>query len=180
MTRDTATPSSHCSCGSPLRWETRETYGEQRSLALCDSPDCGLVTTASPQGVQPEQDLELFLLGQTPARRYLNPWTRFYFKTTKWGFVWFPANEVCPACHSEVTAQLALPVLMERQTDPYLVVLCLACGATGIVWWLEERVAIAILGEDWNEPSTAVLILKRVLEERAAMAREDRSWDSLQ
>jgi hypothetical protein len=56
----------------------------------------------------------------------------------------------------------------------------MSCGTTGIAWWLgAERVAIAMHGDEWNEPSTAVLILKRVLEERAGMAREDRRWDFL-
>ena len=59
--------------------------------------------------------------------------------------------------------------------------MCLGCGATGIAWWLgAERTAIAIDGSEWDEPSTAILILRRILEERAAMAREDRSWDFLQ
>jgi hypothetical protein len=172
---------SHCECGSPLRWETRETYGERRSLALCSNADCGLITTASPEGPQQHgQGLDSFLLGQVPARRYLQPWMRLYFKASQWGFIWRPHHEVCFDCEGELTAQLALPPLMERQTDPYQVVLCLKCGATGIAWWLGEQVAIAVHGDEWNEPSTAVLILKRVLEERAAMARGDRTWDFLQ
>lgn len=171
---------SHCSCGSPLRWETRETYGERRSLALCSSNDCGIISSARSEGTQSGQGLESFLLGQVPVRRYLPPWMRLYWKATKWGYTWRPHHEVCPDCEGEVTAQLALSPLMERQTDPYQVILCLTCGATGIAWWLGEQVAIAIHGDEWNEPSTAVVILKRVLEERAAMAREDRSWDSFQ
>jgi hypothetical protein len=181
VSRDAETQiASDCECGSPLRWEHREDYMERRSLALCSNDACGLLTVASPQGVHPEQGLESFLLGQVPVRRYLPPWMRWYWKATNWGFLWRPHHEVCPNCDGEVTAQLALPPLMERQTDPYQVVLCLACGATGIAWWLGERVAIAIHGGEWKEPSTAVVILKRVLEERAAMAREDRSWDTLE
>jgi hypothetical protein len=117
---------SHCPCGSPLRWETRETYGERRSLALCSNADCGLVTTASQETVQSEQGLEAFLLGRVPPRP------------------------------------------------------CLSCGATGVAWWLgAERTAIAMDGSEWDEPSTAVLILKRVLEERGAMAAEARPRDFL-
>ncbi len=77
--------------------------------------------------------------------------------------------------------QLGLPPLIERQNDPYQVVLCLTCGTANIAWWMAgERVAIAIEGSEWNEPSTAVLILKRVLEERAAMTRDGQTWDFLQ
>jgi hypothetical protein len=62
---------------------------------------------------------------------------------------------------------------MERQTDPYEILLCLTCGSTGIAWYIHgERVAIAMDGSEWDEPSTAVLILKRVLEERAAIGPE--------
>jgi hypothetical protein len=58
--------------------------------------------------------------------------------------------------------------------------MCLACGATGIAWWLGgEKVAIAIEGNEWNEATTAVLILKRVLEERAARTCEGWTWDFL-
>ena len=171
---------SHCSCGSPLRWETRETYGERRSLATCNSPDCGVVTTASPDDSQPGQGLDAFLLGQVPARRYLPPWMRLYWKATKWGFIWRPHHEVCPDCDGEITTQLRLPPLFERQTDPYEIGLCLACGATGVAWWLgAERTAIAMDGSEWDEPSTAVLILKRVLEERGAMIDEARPRDFL-
>jgi hypothetical protein len=138
------------------------------------------VSTASAEGVEPEQGLESFLLGHVPVRRYLQPWARLYFRTVAWGYQWRPYHQVCPDCTSEVTVQLGLSPSIQRQTDPYEIVLCLTCGATGIAWWLGERVAIAMHGDEWNEPSTAVLILKRVLEERAAMAREDRGWDFLQ
>jgi len=178
MSRDAATQTaSHCSCGSSLRWETRESYGERRALALCSNAACGLVTTASPDGVQPEQGLESFLLGQVPPRRYLQPWVRFYFKANQCGFVWRPYHEPCPTCDGEMTVQLGLPPLPERENDPYQVLLCLTCGATGMAWWLGERVTIAIDGDEWNEQSTAVLILKRVVEERAAMASEGWKWD---
>jgi hypothetical protein len=43
-----------------------------------------------------------------------------------------------------------------------------------------ERVILAISGEEWNEPVTAVLILKRVLEERVARTGEGATWDFLQ
>jgi hypothetical protein len=69
---------------------------------------------------------------------------------------------------------------MERQSDPYEVLLCLTCGSTGVAWYINgERVAIAMDGSEWDEPSTAVLILKRVLEERGAMADEARPRDFL-
>ena len=166
-----------CSCGSDLRWEHREGFRDRRSLALCRSPDCGILTTVLPEGIQPEDGLAACLLGPVPPRRYLKPWLRLYFRTAASKFIWRPCPEVCPDCTGEITVELGLPPLMERQTDPYQVVLCLTCGATGITWWLGEQVAIAMHGDDWNEPSTAVLILKRVLEERAAMLREPRTWD---
>jgi hypothetical protein len=105
---------------------------------------------------------------------------RLYWKATKWGFIWRPHHEVCPDCDGEITTQLRLPPLFERQTDPYEIGLCLACGATGVAWWLGgERTAIAMDGSEWDEPSTAVLILKRVLEERGAMIDEARPRDFL-
>lgn len=168
---------AQCSCGSRLRWEHRDGYGGRRSLAFCTNPACGIVSTASPEESQPEQGLKSFLLGQVPARRYLPPWMRLYWKATKWGYIWRPHHEVCSDCEGELTAQLALPPLIERQTDFYQLGMCLTCGATGMTWWRRERVAIAMHGDEWYEPSMAVVILKRVLEERAAMAREDRSWD---
>ena len=178
MRRDTAKQiASRCSCGHPLRWEHREDFRERRSLALCQNPDCGVITTALADGIQPEQQLASCLLGPITPRRYLKPWMRLYFRTTAWGFIWRPYHEVCPDCASEVTVQLGLSPSIERQTDPYEIVLCLTCGATGMAWWLGERTAIAIGGNEWNEPSTAVLILKHVLQERAVMAREKRGWD---
>jgi hypothetical protein len=178
VSTDAATQiASHCECGSPLRWETREGFGERRSLGLCSNDACGFLTVASPQGVQPEQGLESFLLGHVPARRYLAPWMRLYWKATKWGFMWRPHHEPCPACGGEITTQLGLRPLVERQTDPYQVVLCLTCGAASMAWWIAgESVAIAIEGDDWNEPATALLILKRVLEERARQSYEGRRW----
>lgn len=171
---------SHCECGSTLRWETRETYGERRSLALCSNADCGLVTTASQEVVQPQQGLEAFLLGHVPPRRYLKPHVRAYFKSIRFGFIWHPFHEVCPDCAGEMTLQLGLPPHMERQSDPYEILLCLSCGATGVAWWLGgERTSIAMDGSEWDEPSTAVLIVKRVLEERGAMAAEARARDFL-
>ena len=179
MSRDTATQiASHCSCGSPLRWETREGFGERRSLALCANPTCGIVSTASPDGVQPEQGLKSFLLGHVPARRYLKPWVRLYFRTAAWGYQWRPHHEVCPDCSGQITVQLGLPQLVGRQNDFYQVVICLTCGTANIAWWMTgERVAIVVDGDEWNEPATAVLILKRVLEERAASASEGRTWN---
>lgn len=181
MTPDAAKQTaSHCSCGSPLQWETRETYGERRTLALCSSDQCGVIITTSPDGTQPGQGLDSFLLGQVPARRYLRAWMRLYWKATKWGFIWRPHHEVCPECAGEMTVQLGLPPHMERQSDPYEILLCLSCGATGVAWWLgAERTAIAMDGSEWDDPSTAVLILKRVLEERGAMAAEARPPDLL-
>jgi hypothetical protein len=182
MSRKTADRiASHCECGSPVRWETRETYGETRSLALCSNAGCGLISSAASQGAQPEQGLESFLLGQVPARRYLPPWMRLYWKANGWGYRFRPHHEPCTTCNGEITVQLGLPPLMERQTDFYELTMCLGCGATGIAWWLgAERTAITIDGSEWAEPSTAILILRRILEERAAMAREDRSSDFLQ
>ena len=147
MSRDAAKQiASNCACGSPLRWETREDFRERRSIALCQNPDCGVITTTVPEGVAPEEHLATCLLGHVPPRRYLKPWMRLYWKATKWGYTWRSHHQVCPDCAGEVTAQLALPPLMERQTDPYQVVLCLTCGATGMAWWLGEQVAIAIHG----------------------------------
>jgi hypothetical protein len=179
VSRDGATQiSSHCSCGSSLRFETRERYGERRSLALCSNADCGVITTGSPDGLQQGQGLESFLLGPDPAQRYQKPWMRLYFKASKWGFTWFPAHETCPSCSGEITVQLGLPPITDRHNDPYQVLICLTCGATGMAWWLGgERTAIAIESSEWNEPSTAVLILRRVLEERAARTREGWTWD---
>jgi hypothetical protein len=49
-----------------------------------------------------------------------------------------------------------------------------------MAWWLGgEKVAIAIEGNEWNEPAAAVLILRRVLEERAAGTCEGWTWDFL-
>ncbi len=93
-------------------------------LALCSNADCGVITTTSLEGGQQGQGLDSFLLGQVPPRRYLKPWVRLYFKASRWGFIWRPHHEVCPDCAGEITAQLALPLLMERQTDPYQVPLC--------------------------------------------------------
>jgi hypothetical protein len=181
MSREAAMQTaSHCSCGHPLTWEHRDGFGKRRSLALCQNPDCGVITTALPEGIEPEQRLASCLLGRIPTPRYLKPWVRLYFKTIRWGFIWRPFHEVCPDCAGDMTVQLALPPHMERQSDPYEILLCLTCGTTGVAWYTSgERVAIAMEGSEWDEPSTAVVILKRILEERATMAREGRSWDCL-
>jgi hypothetical protein len=168
-----------CSCAATLRWESREDYCGKRSLALCSNPECGVVTIAAADH-QSEDGLRTFLLGDDPVQRYLPPWARLYWKTSKWRYRWLSHDETCPDCDSEFTVQLGLPPLAERQNDPYQVVMCLACGATGIAWWLGgERVAIAIEGNEWSEPVTAVLILKHVLEERAARTCEGWTWDFL-
>ena len=125
--------------------------------------------------------LESYLLGPVPTQRYLKPWLRLYWKASRWGFGWLPHHETCPDCDGEITVQLGLPRLIERHTDPYQVVLCLTCGSTSMAWFLGgEQVSIAIEGSEWNEPATAVLILKRVLEERAARTCQDWTWDFLQ
>lgn len=169
-----------CSCGATLRWESREDYCGKRSLATCSNPECGVITTAVMNGHQPEDGLRTFLLGDTPVQRYLAPWARLYWKTSQWRYRWLSHHETCPDCDSEFTVRLSLPPLAKRQSDPYQVVMCLACGATGMAWWLAgEKVAIAIEGNEWNESATAVLILKRVLEERAARTCEGQTWDFL-
>ena len=169
---------SQCSCGNSLTWEHREGYGGRRSLALCTSPTCGIVHTVLPEGIHPEHGLAACLLGPVSPRRYLKPWLRLYFRTAAWGFIWRPCPEVCPDCSGEITVELRMPPLTERHNDPYQVLMCLTCGATGMAWWLgREHTAIAMEGSDWNEPSTAVLILKHVLEERAAMTRQRQDWD---
>lgn len=168
-----------CSCGSTLRWESREDYCGKRSLALCSNPECGVITTAVTD-YQPEDGLRTFLLGDDPVQRYLPLGARLYWKTSRWGYRWLSHDETCPGCDGEVTVQLGLPPLAERQADPYQVVLCLTCSTTSMAWWLGgEKVAIAIEGNEWNEPATAVLILKRVLEERAARTCEGWTWDFL-
>jgi hypothetical protein len=150
------------------------------SLALCQNDACGIITTASPQGVQPEQGLQSYLLGPVPARRYLKPWLRLYHRASRWGYRWIPHHETCPDCDGEITVQLELPRLIERQTDPYQVVMCLTCGTTSMAWFLGgEQVAIAIEGDEWDQPATAILILKHVLAERAATTCESRTWDFL-
>jgi hypothetical protein len=142
-------------------------------VALCTASDCGVITTSSPEGVEPEQRLASCLLGRVPTPRYLPPWVRFYFRASKSGFTWRPFHEVCPDCAGEMTVQLALPPHMERQTDPYEILLCLTCGTTGLAWYINgERSAIVMDPDEWNEPSTSVVVLKRVMEERGAMARE--------
>lgn len=169
-----------CSCGATLRWESREDYCGMRSLALCSNPECGIVTTTATDSNRPDDGLRTFLLGDEPVQRYLPPWARLYWKTSRWGYRWLSHHATCPDCDSEFTVKLDLPPLAERQNDPYQVVMCLSCGATGIAWWLDgEKVAIAIEGSEWNEPATAVTILKRVLEERTARPREDWTWDFL-
>ena len=179
MSPDAATQTaSHCSCGHSLVWEHRDGFRERRSLALCRNPDCGVVTTALPEGIPPEHGLAACLLGPVTPRRYLKPWLRLYFRTAAWGFIWRPCPQVCPDCAGEITVQLGLPPLVERQTDPYEVLMCLTCGATGMAWWLTgERTTIALEGSEWNEPSATVLILRRVLEERTVRTREGSTWD---
>src|SRR6202011_4548835 len=143
---------SRCSCGHPLSWEHRDGFGKRRSLALCGNPDCGVITTALPEGIEPEQRLASCLLGHIPTPRYLKPWVRLYFRTSRWGFTWRPFHEVCPDCAGELTVQLSLPPHMERQTDPYEILCCLGCGTTGLSWYINgERVAIAIEGSEWEE-----------------------------
>jgi hypothetical protein len=168
---------SHCSCSAPLRWEWRESFGRRASVAVCSNDDCGVVTTALPEGVEPDKALESYLLGSVPPRPYLRPWLRLYWKATQWGFRWCAHHETCPACDSAITTQLGLPRLAERPGDPYEVLLCLTCGATTIAWWMfGERVAVALEGDEWNEPATALLILRRVLQERADLAA-GHGWD---
>ncbi len=169
--------STHAACGHALRWEHREDFRERRALALCQNPDCGVVTTVAPND-SPKDALAVCLLGPVAPRRYVKPWLRLYFRTAARGFVWRPCREVCADCTGEVTVQLGLPPLIQRHNDPYQVLMCLTCGATGVAWWLGgERISIAIDGSDWNESSNAALILKRVLEERAASGDEGRTWD---
>ena len=178
MSTDPATGfASHCSCGSPLRWETREGFRGGASVALCSSPDCGIITSVSPDGGQPDQVLAAHLLGPVPIQRYLAPWTRFFWKAIRWGFRWCPAYENCTACGSELTSQLALPPLVERPTDPYLCFLCLGCGAAVVAWWMGgEHITLAISGEEWHEPTTALMVLKRTLEERADGPSRGYQW----
>src|SRR5205807_9518865 len=81
MSRSKPQPAEcRCACGAPLAWEARETFRDSRSLALCSNPDCGRIPT-SPDG-RDDGDLRTFLLGDTPVRRELRPWTRFFFRAT--------------------------------------------------------------------------------------------------
>jgi hypothetical protein len=178
MSTDAATQlACNCPCGRSLRWETREGFGQRRSVALCSNPDCGLITSASPDGVQPDHGLVAYLLGPVTARRYLKPWVRLYFKATRWGFQWRAHHEVCSTCGSELTTQLGLPPLAERQNDPFLVTLCLSCGTTNVAWWRSgERIVLVIASSDWDEPTTAVTVLKRTLEQRADGPSEGYEW----
>src|SRR5207245_1352255 len=99
LSPDTATQlGSHCSCGSPLRWETRDGYGERRALALCSSETCGVITTALPEATEPQDGLSRCLLGPVAPRRYQRPHLRLYLKTNRWSFRWFPSREACFAC----------------------------------------------------------------------------------
>jgi hypothetical protein len=131
-----------------------------------------------PERTQPADGLASFLLGPVPPHRYLRPHLRLYLKSSQWGFRWFPSREPCFACDGEITHQLPLPPLVGRDSDPYFVSMCLTCAATRIVWWVNgERIVLTIQGDAWTEPATAVLILKRVLEERATTTREGWTWD---
>jgi hypothetical protein len=64
-----------CACGAGLWWETRETPKGKRWLALCLSPECGVITT-SVHDAEPESALETFLSGddRPPEREAVYEW----------------------------------------------------------------------------------------------------------
>jgi hypothetical protein len=175
MRRKNAKPmESRCSCGSDLRWETRQRSSGQASLALCSNPDCGIVTTPKAADTEPNDGLRTFLIGGAPAARYLKPWLRLYFRTLDFGFRWRPYHERCSACSHELTTELRLPPRSDRYSDPHQVVLCMNCGATKTAFWLNgERAVLSLDGNAWDEPATVLQALKRALEERAYEPRHE-------
>jgi hypothetical protein len=163
---NTGVTPSRCRCGSRLAWDSRTTYAGTRPLALCVNPDCGIITTPSAPGS--ESTLQSALLGDRPAVRYLQPWLRFYFRTTSQGFRWRAHAEGCRDCASELVAALDIPWRGDRGADPWHVSLCLDCGATETSFWIErERVSLWTPGTDWTEPSVPLQALKRALTERS-------------
>lgn len=64
-----------CQCGAPLMWESRETPIGKRTLALCISSACGLIT-ASAHDPEPENALQAFLWGEDrpPEREPAYEW----------------------------------------------------------------------------------------------------------
>ena len=164
---------SRCSCGGSLIWEARETFRGLRVLALCSEPDCGLITT-QPTG---EGNLQAFLLGDVPPRRYLQPWVRLYHRIAASGLSWVPHSKACTACEGELISELRLPPMVERPSDPYQVVLCLQCGRTSASWWIDgERIVLSMDNDAWNDPSLSLRVLKQVLRERTEEPNERLPW----
>ena len=164
-----------CSCGADLLWEKRYRRDGQPSLALCSSEKCGLYTTGS-DDIDPSEALQAFLLGNQAPVRYMAPWSRLFFKTVRWGFGWIPTVLPCPACSSDLRAELFLRPREGAQGDPYLVQTCLTCGATTISFWMSgESVALSMDGAAWEESPTALQALKRCLHERV-LESDHRPW----
>jgi len=157
-----------CSCGADLSWEMRETQtGDQRWLALCKNPECGEITT-SPDGMAESSSLQSVLLADSPLRRSLSPWLRFFYKTCGWGYCWDRAPEACWACGDEMNSALSLRWHPARPVDPFLVLLCLRCGSSTLFFWNgQERIVVSLDGEAWTTPATPLVALRKALMERA-------------
>ena len=162
-----------CTCGAPLRFETRERFRGRPWLALCSSETCGQITAITVGGVTRADALQHFLVGGLPPVRYIRPWTRFFIRSMAWGYAWSATPEACHACHGELSLELRLTPRARREADPYAARLCLDCGATGTATWIRgESVVCSVEGEAWDEPVTQILVFKRALAERAAERAE--------
>lgn len=167
-----------CECGAHLAWESRETRTGKRWLALCSSPACGVITPDSPRVAEPENRLQAFLLGEMPAVRYLQPWTRFYFRSSGWGYTWCPHVESCRDCGNELVVALDIEWRPDRRFDPCHVALCVQCGSTETTFWMEgERVGLWTSGSAWDDLTPPIQALRRALSDRARERQPGYEWD---
>ena len=165
-----------CQCGAPLTWQSRESAAGKRWLALCPEESCGAITT-SPH--ERDGGLHSFLLGDTPIRRELKPWNRFFFRTSALGYRWTPAPEPCPECSDELTSALEIEWNPRCASEPFMAMICSRCGYCTVSSWIErERIDTLLPGEAWFQPAPQIALLTRVLLERARLAAGYCDWEA--
>ncbi len=146
-----------CECGARLRWEYRSYPSTW--VAMCESGDCGHVTTPDDQASGLPEFLGIAIKPSTP------PWIREFLKASAIeGLSWEHWPAACPECERD---QLVFTIDLAPIHEPRQASICLNCGMVGARFMTQGRLTDLIGGYDWATPDQAVTALRRGIKERS-------------